>query len=228
VKVIKYNYEYVYVEFSSGIHYSSFYPMLVLGQPSSQQQYFENGRNIRLGTKIDFTQCIKIDEWCLGTGISYMNYHELFSYNEYEIRQVTIQDQDGSLRTETVAVGEPVPYKRRNQLGYLVFPIKLEYYPEKLTGLGLGVSFNFHRLITADYMVKYAINQPAVSISTDQFHPWFYSFSVNFVYQHKVFKNLYASIEPYFEMSIKNLADQPDLSFGLNSAGLRTGFALYY
>jgi len=229
VEVIDYNYKYVFIELSSSVHYSLYYPVLTFGDKSESQQFFEQGRNVRPGFEIGFTQCLKSAQWAITAGISFLRYAELFSYHEYFTRQLTIQNQDGSQQAITVILGEPVSYSRDNRLGYLKIPIGFRFYPTYFKNkLGLCLKFNYHYLLSADYMTKFSITQPAGLISFKDFNSSFLSMTGSFLIHIKLHKNLSATIEPYFDYKLNNLIDQKDLTFGMNEIGLHTDIMLCY
>jgi hypothetical protein len=229
VEVVEYNYKYVFIELFSSLHYSLYYPVLTIGSTTESQQFFEQGRNVRLGYDIGFTQTVKAGNWALTAGLFYHQYNEFFSYNEYLTRQLTIQNQDGSLQTITVAVGEPVPYSRNNRLGYLKIPVGVGFYPNYFKNkLGISLQLNYHYLLSADYMTKYSTIQPAGIIALEDFNSSFLSFSGNLLFHTKIFRNLSVTFEPYFNYGLNNLIDQKDLTFGINEIGLRTGLTICY
>jgi hypothetical protein len=229
VEVVDYDYEYVFIELISSLHYSLYYPVITFGSKTENQQFFEKGRNVRPGFEIGFTQYVKSGRWAVKAGISFLQYNELFSYNEYLTRQLTIQNQDGSFQSITVATGEPVLYSRNNRLGYLKIPIGVGFYPTLFKNkLGLNLQFNYHYLLLADYKTKYSITQPAGFVSLEYFNSSFLSITGSMLIQFKLIKNLSVTFEPYFDFNLNNLIDQKDLTFGIHEIGLHTGFMLQY
>jgi hypothetical protein len=229
VEVVEYKYEYVLVELFSSLHSSLYYPVLIHGQISERQQFFEQGRNVRAGFDIGFSQGVKAGNWALTAGISFQRYTELFSYSEYLTRQLIVQNQDGSLQAITVAVGEPVSYSRNNWLDYLKIPIGVGFYPKYFKNrMAINLQFNYHYLLSSDYMSKYSITQPAGVVAYEDFNPSFLSLSGSILYQINFYKNLSVTFEPYFDWGLNNLIDQKDLSFGMNEIGIHTGISLVY
>lgn len=229
VEVIEYDYEYVFIELISSLHYSLCYPVLTYGTISESQQFFEKGRNIRPGFDVGFTQGVKAGSWALTAGISYQQYTELFSYNEYKTRDVTIQNQDGSMQTITVTDGDPITYSRNNRLGYLKIPVGVGFYPSYFKNkFGINLQFNYHYLLSSDYVSKYSIIQPASIVVLEDFNPSFLSLSGSLLVHTKIFKNLSVTFEPYFDWGINNLIDKKDLTFGVNTIGLRAGLTHFY
>jgi hypothetical protein len=229
VEVVDYDYEYVYVELISSATFSSFYPLLSVSNPSEKQQFFEQGRNIRPGIEVGFHQSIKAGSWALSAGIGYQWYNELFAYNEYATKEVTVQGDDGSQHTLLVAVGSPVSYSRYNQLGYLKIPIGLSYFPKLLNDkLGITLQGNYNYLLVADYLAKFAITDPATNIGYERFTPSFLSLTGKVSFQQKLFRNITLTAEPYFTMGFGNLIEQDDLRFGMNAAGLEVSFSIGY
>jgi hypothetical protein len=229
VKVVDYNYQYVFIELISSLHCSLYYPVITVGTITENQQFFEQGRNIRPGFDFGILQTVKAGKWALIGGLSYQLYNELFSYNEYLTRQLTIQNQDGNLQTITVTQGEPVAYSRNNRLGYLKLPIGVGFYPNYFKNkLGMSLLLNYHYLLLTNYMTKYSATQPAGFIAFKNFNPSFLSLSGSILFHAKIYRNLSITIEPYFNYGLNNLIDQDDLTFGMNEIGLRTGLTLFY
>jgi len=196
---------------------------------TESQQFFEEGRNIRTGFDFGFSQNVKFGCWALSGGISFLRYNELFSYNEYETRQLTIQNQDGTLQTVTVAEGTPVSYSRNNRLGYLKIPLGFSFYPNFFKSkLGIGILFNYHYLLSADYTTKYSTIKKAGFITPKDFNTSFLSLSGNLLFHNKIVKNLSLTIEPYFDYGLGKIINQKDLTFGMNEIGIRTGLTLSY
>jgi hypothetical protein len=229
VEVVEYKYKYVFIELITSFHYSLSYPFITTGSTTENQQFFEQGRNVRLGYDIGFSQSVKAGNWAMTAGLIYHQYNEFFSYNEYLTRQLTVQNQDGSLQTITVAVGDPVAYSRNNRLGYLKIPVGVEFYPGNFKNkLGIGLQFNYHYLLSADYMTKYSTIQQAGFVALGDFNTSCFSLSGNLLYRIKIFKNLSLTFEPYFNYGLNNLSDQKDLTFGMNEIGLSTVLNLSY
>jgi hypothetical protein len=229
VEVVDYDYEYVYVDFLSSVVFSIYYPFLAIETPSVRQQFFEKGRNIRPGYELGVQQGIKVGSWVLYSGVSCQNYTEYFSYSEYPIRQVTIQEMDGSLHAIQVADGDPVQYSRFNRLNYLTIPVCLSYYPKVLKGLfGLTVEGKYHYLLSSDYVAKFSIIEPVMTIGKQEFNPSFFSLAGSISYHQKLYKNFSVTIEPYFSLGLSKLIEQKDLTFGMDAIGLNTRFYLVY
>jgi hypothetical protein len=229
VEVIEYDYKYVYIELFSALSFSSFYPVINLGAISESQQFFEQGRNVRPGINIGLSQTIKTGNWALTSGLFYQRYNDYFYYNEYVTRQLTIQDQNGSLQTITVTDGEPVTYSRKNRLAYLKIPIGLGFYPNYFKNkFGINLSVNYHYLLSANYITKFSTTQPASLIPLEDFNSSYLSLSGSVLFHKKIIRNLSITLEPFFNLGLNNLIDQKDLTFGINEIGLRTGFTLFY
>jgi len=229
VEVVEYDYDYVFFEFFSEFSYSSYYPVLSFGKISERQSFFEEGRNVRPGFDVGFSQGVKVDKWVLNTGIFFQRYSEFFSYSEYETRNVILQNQDGSEQITTVAVGEPMPLSHDNNLYYLKIPLTLSYTPKLFNKLvGFSLEANYQYLLSADYMTKYSLLKPASFLLTNDFNRSILSLSGGVFINLTIRKHLSFTIEPYFGWGIKNVIDSPDLTFGINTIGLRTGFSYYY
>jgi hypothetical protein len=229
VEVVEYDYKYVFIELFSSLHFSFYYPILTSGALSVSQQFFEQGRNIRPGFDLGLSQTVKTGNWALTAGLSYHQYNELFSYNEYSTRQITLQNQDGSLQTITVTDGDPVTYSQNNSLGYLKIPIGLSFYPNHFRNkLGINLFVNYHYLLSTNYLTKFSTIQPAGFIPSEDFNPSFFSLSGSVKVHKKIFRNFSLTLESYFDWGLNNLIDQKDLTFGLNEIGINTGFTLFY
>jgi len=229
VEVIDYDYEYVYVELISSVTVSSFYPLLSVSNPSVTQQFFEQGRNIRPGIEVGFQQRIKARSWALSAGIGYQLYNELFSYNEYVTKEVTVQGDDASQHTLLVAVGSPLSYSRYNRLGYLTIPIGLSYFPTQLNDkLGVTLQGNYNYLLVADYLAKFSITDPATKIGYERFTPSFFSLTGKLSFHRKLVRNISIAAEPYFTIGLRKLIEMDDLRFGMNSVGLQVSFSIGY
>lgn len=229
VEVVEYDYDYIFMEFFSGVSCSSYYPILSLGQISNSQSFFEEGRNIRPGFDVGFSHGVKVGRWALNTGIFFQRYTEFFSYSEYETRNVILQNEDGSEQITTVAVGEPISFTRNNNLHYLKIPLALSYFPKRFNNLiGFSVEANYQYLLSADYMTKHSVLKPASLLLINDFNRTVLSLSGCVLINWTIRKNLSLTIEPYFGWGIKNVIDRPDLTFGINTIGLRTGFSYSY
>jgi hypothetical protein len=229
VEVVEYDYKYVFIELSSSLHFSIYYPILTSGEISESQHFFEQGRNIRPGFDIGLSQTVKTGNWALTAGLSYHQYNDLFSYNEYSTRQITLQNQDGSLQTITVTDGDPITYSQNNSLGYLKIPIGLSFYPNHFRNkLGINLSVNYHYLMSTDYMTKYSNVQAAGLIPIEVFNSTYLSLTGSLLFHKKIFRNLSLTLEPYFDWGLNNLIDQKDLTFGIKEIGINSGFTLFY
>jgi hypothetical protein len=229
IEIVDYDYEYVYVEFISSVTLSTYYPFLSVRNPSERQQFFEQGRNIRPGIEIGFHQHLKAGSWALSAGIGYQLYNELFAYNEYTTKEITVLEDDGLLHTLLVAVGSPVSYSRYNHLGYLTLPIGLSYFPKQMNDkLGITFQGNYNFLLVADYLAKFSITEPAKNIGYENFIPSFFSLTGKLSFHQALFRNISIAVEPYVTVRLRKLIDLEDLRFGMNSAGLQVSFSIGY
>lgn len=229
IEVVEYDCQYVLVEFLSSIKFSTYYPLLTIAEPSVGQQFFEEGRNIRPGYEIGFEQGFTFGSWAISSGVYYLNYNEYFSYHEYPTRQVTIQEMDGTQRIIQVADGEPLLYSRYNRLDYLKVPLCLSYCPLRLEGkLWFNLELNYHYLLASDYMAKFSIIEPVMTLPKSAFNSSFYSMSASVLYHQKIYKRINSTIEPYFNLGLGNLVYKEYLTFGMDAIGIRLGFSFFY
>lgn len=222
VKVVEYDYKCVYVDFFSEAGFSVSYPIITIGQPSENQQFFEQGRNIRPGYEFGFSQGVKAGCWAIDAGIYFQHYGELLSYYEYATRQVTIQEADGTLTPIQVTDGDPRLLSYNNSLGYLKIPLEVSYYPELLRNkLGFSLGGNLHYLLTADYMTKYSASTQAGLLNKNDFNTTCFSLSGTISWYWNFDKNFSLKLEPYADFWLQNLIDKQDITFGVNILGIR-------
>lgn len=229
IEVVEYDYNYIYVEFISSSFFSANYPMLILDQPTLRQQSFEQGRNIRPGFEFGITQRVKMGSWALSTGLSFQNYNEQFSYNEYTFRQATIQAPDGTTQSIQIAEGDPVSKSHNNYLNYLKIPFIVSFYPSVFKDkISVNIEGNYSYLLASSYLAKFSVNEPVKTISQQEFNPSCISIGGSVSYHQKIFKNNYIDMEPFFKIGLNKIIDSNDLNFRINTIGLKTIISIAY
>jgi hypothetical protein len=230
VEVVEYDYDYLYFEFFSSFSFSANYPIPSLpGQPSLRQQFFEEGRNERMGFDFGYTQGITLGQVSFSLGLFFQQYNEYFSCFEYNTQKVTIQEQDGSLRELTIATGDPVPWADNNRLNYIKVPFELTYSPKWLSKpIGLRATINYHYLLSANYHAQFSIVEPVNPLSEELFSNSYYSLGGSAFYQFILSKNTSLQLEPYFQYSFNPLIKTEELSFGINALGVRVNCIFNY
>ncbi|HNW50885.1 MAG TPA: hypothetical protein PKH79_07380 [Prolixibacteraceae bacterium] len=229
IEVVEYDYNYIYVEFISSAFFSANYPMLILDQPTLRQQSFEQGRNIRPGYEIGMIQRIKMGAWALSTGLSFQNYNEHFSYNEYTFRQVTIQAPDGTAQSIQIAEGDPVSKSHNNDLNYLKIPFIVSFYPTVFKErISINIEGNYSYLVTSSYLAKFSVNEPVKTIARQEFNPSLFSIGGSVCYHQKIFRNNFIDMEPFFKIGLNKIIDSNNLNFRINTIGLKTSFSIAY
>jgi len=230
VEVVEYDYDYLYFDFFSSFSFSANYPIIsIIGLPGSRQQFFEAGRNERLGIDFGYSQGMTLGQVSFSLGLFFLQYNEYFSCFEYNTQKVMVQEQDGSIRELTLAIGEPKPWSATNRLNYLKIPFELSYNPQwRSRPLGLKVSVNYQNLISADYHAKFSITEPVFPISKEHFSSSCLSLGSSVFYRFPISKNTSLQLEPYFCYTFNPLIKIEDLSFRINTLGVRINCVFSY
>lgn len=230
IEIVDYQYDYLYFEFFSSFSFSVSYPTIITDQSlSPRQQFFEYGRNKRPGIEFGFSQGLKLESLSLSLGIYLKQYNELFSYLEYTTQKVIVDDPNGLPQEILVVVGSPTQSSASNRLNYLKIPVGLAWFPKSLhQKIGLKTSFNFHYLLTADYLAKFSTTEPSVSLKRNDFNSSCLSVEGAMIFPVLVSKKISMQIEPYWDIQLNTTIRTNDFLFRMNTLGLRlTSFISY-
>lgn len=227
VEVVEYEYTPVYWGLQTSASFGLFYPFVINKGESGKQQFFENGRNVRLGFIYGIEQGLNVENWAITAGISYQQYNENFTYFEYKTENVVIQDAAGNIRQVQLALGDPVLYSRDNYLGYMVCPIKIAYYPNLYQKkIRFSLQGDFKYLLRSDYMGKFSLSDPLSNV--EGFSRYLYAVNVAIAYRLKVSKQLAVLVEPMFSFSLNDQIKTPDFSFKANYLCVNISLSVNY
>ena len=229
VELVEYEYEYLYVEFATSAIVSTYFPIYRTQTPSSEQLFFEAGRNERLGFELGIQQSFSIEKFSFSTGLEFQQFYENFSYGEYQTREVEFYNGEGMLELRTVAIGDPVVTSTLNQLSYLKIPVQLAYKVKlRKTNFNFLAGINYHRLVFSTFKTKYSLNRPAANLKIQDFNPSYFSISAGISLTSKLSDKLDLIYGPYFNYGLNNIIDQDELCFGLSHIGIKLILSMPY
>jgi hypothetical protein len=227
VEVVEYEYTPVYWGLQTSTSFGLFYPIVLKKGNSGKQLFFENGRNLRPGFIFGIEQGLNVGNWKFSAGISYLQYNENFTYFEYKIENVEIQDAAGNIRQVQLALGNPVLNSRDNYLGYMVSPIKISYYPEMFREkIKLSLQADFKYLLRNDYKAKFSLMEPLSNV--EDFNRNLFAVNVAVAYRVKVANKLAFLVEPMYSYSLNNQINNPDFSFKANYLCVNISLSVNY
>lgn len=221
IEVVDYDYEYLFVEFLSETRVATFLPIYGALSESVQQTYFESGRSSRPGLQIEFLQSLKIENWALGIGLGYNGLFEQFSYADYPLKDITVQNADGTMQTVTVAYGVPEVKSNVNQLHYLSLPLQLSYYKHLLKNdFRFSVGLSFDRLLALDYWVKFSSNESLHQSSASNFNNAVVNLKLSADILRPIGENICLHFQPFYKFPFNAIIDTDVMSYDVSSVGV--------
>jgi hypothetical protein len=77
-------------------------------------------------------------------------------------------------------------------------------------------------------MAKFSINESVTTIPGDRFSQSFFSLTASVFYRQKLYKNVVATIKPFYSQGLSSVIKMKELSFGRNNIGLEIYFSIVY